>query len=503
MKKWRVFANPADPSAWADVSNMWPTGRGSYETADYYTTTLDITATSEGGPLVSAWMFSGISASKIYVIGDYIWSLNASLTTATDRTGALGANAVDIATGGHACQYGDVTIITRGSGASGGTLISATTGNFAAIAGSPAARFVVAQSNAVVAFNTSANADAWHASDVGDYTNWTTGEAASGRILENNGPITGAIPHGNDIIVFKEDAIFRMTYVGGQVKWQIQRIWNGLGLADRQWYGSALSSTGASNGCSAVVDTPLGLFFPGQSVSNGNSTRNTRAYYLFDTVSPPRCVSGDVVVGTDVGLPVFDAATNIVTVFGYEADSTNTINTRYYYNILDDAWGKSSASSAGQPHIPLRGASSAGTHLTGGDTPNRQFFTYGTNKLVRNYAITPATSGAHTSFIQSHKFSGQQSGVFGNAQWTFGPAALVLRARNNSGTNPALAMTVDTYQEAHDTSAAATASVTESTQRDRFDFTKNDSFCQLKLSVTDAYIDIDDISVQIKPAGRV
>ena len=501
MKKWKTLANPADPSIWADVSNMWPTGRGSYETADYYAASADITATNESGPLISAWAFSGITESRIYVIGEYIWQLDTALTTATDRTGALGANAVASGTGGHACQYGNVSIIARGTAAS---LIYSTGGNFAALAGSPSARFVVVQSNALVAFNTSANADAWAASDVGDYTNWTTGEAASGRILENNGPITGAIPYGNDIIVFKEDSIFRMTYVGGVVKWQIQRIYNGIGMADRQWYGSGISTGGASNGCSAVVETTAGLFFPGGQTTNGNSTLNKREYYLFDLVSPPRCLTIDVGVGTDVGTPVFDTATQTVTLFNYEPSvPSDTINTRYYYNLIDDAWGKSSASSAGQPHIPLRGSSAATTHTTGGGSRNRQFFTYAADKIVRNYANPPSIYGAHTSFIKSHKMSGPQQGVWGAQQWRFGPAAPILKGRNNSGITPSLSMTVDTFTESHDTSAAATATVSEATARDRFDFTKSDSFCQLKLSVTDAYIDIEDISCLIAPAGRV
>lgn len=490
MRKWRTLSNPVDPNSWADVSNMWPTGRGSYEVADCYpTSSTSITATGEDASGISAWAFSTLSGARAYYFGKYLWELNSSLASPTDRTGALGANAI-ASGGGHACQYGDVTIVCRGTG---GSLIYSTGGNFAALAGSPSAKFVVVQSNAVVAFNTSANADEWKASDVGDYTNWTTGEAASGRILENNGPITAAVPYGNDILVFKKNAIFRMSYVGGTIKWQIQKVWNGLGCA--------------LGGCAAVA-TSRGVFFcGGTTYSTGRYM-----YYLFDGTSPPFCVNTETELEYGVGIPVFNQKMNMVTVFVSKFITGATWNAlAYYYSLDDDAWGKAADmfSTTGL-FFPLRGDQEASAAFTGGDYGARPIF-HGTNiagadAFYKRVPVPPGSrldAGATSAFIKSHKFSGPPSAVFGESQWTFGPSAPVLRRRDPySSGSPALALTVDTFTEAHDTTAAATASVTESTIRDRFDFTKADSFCQLKLTATDTDIEIDDISLKIVAGGR-
>lgn len=37
MRKWQDLAAPDDPNSWYSVTNMWPTLRGTYETADLST----------------------------------------------------------------------------------------------------------------------------------------------------------------------------------------------------------------------------------------------------------------------------------------------------------------------------------------------------------------------------------------------------------------------------------------------------------------------------------
>ena len=492
MKKWRTLANPVDPEAWADVSNMWPTGLGSYEVADVYpSAATSITATGEDAIALSAWAFKGLSATRVYYFGEYLWELDSTLTTATDRTGALGANAIG-STGGHACQYGDITIVTRGTG---GTLITSSGGNFAALAGSPSARFVVVQSNAVVAFNTSANSDAWVASDVGDYTNWSTGEAASGRILENNGPITGACAFGNDILVFKSDAVFRMTYVGGVIKWQIQKAWQGNGMV-----------MGGSGGGSPCCATSAGVVFLG----NASYSSGRQPIFIFDGASPPRQINRE----TDLpysgsSYPVYDSRLNMVSLCCQKSLSNNYGTYIYYYSIDDDAWGAGTEVGNGTTYNPcfmIRGDDSAVSGLTGGSTPARPLLSGsavgGVDAFYKRLATAPG-SAASSAYIKTNKIPGGGD-LFSQGQATFGPASPVLRRRSAySSGSPALSLTVDTFHEAHDTSAAATASVTESTQRDRFDFTKSDSFCQVKLTATDTDIEIDDISVKVIPAGKV
>lgn len=497
MKKWKTLANPADASAWADVSNMWPTGRGSYEVADCYpAAATSITATNEDAVMISAWVFNTLSGARAYYFGEYLWELDSSFA-ATDRTGALGANAISNTNGGgHACQYGDVTIVTRGTG---GSLIYSTGGNFSALAGSPSAKIVCVQSNCVVAFNTSANSDAWEATDVGDYTNWTTGEAASGRILENNGPITAAVPYGNDILVFKKDSIFRMTYVGGVIKWQIQKVWQGVGCA-----------AGGGGGYCPAVATSRGVFFCG-----GTTYSTARyLYYIFDGTSPPYCVNMETELEFGVGIPVFNPKLDMVSVYVGKFISGTTYNCYpYYYSLSDDSWGRAATISVNNGlGWPLRGDQEASAQFSGGDYgAARPLFNgsvlAGVNAFYKRIPVPPGSrldAGSTSAYIQTHKMAGQPGEFFAANQSRFGPAVPVLRRRDPySSGSPALALTVDTYTELHDSAAAATASVTESTIRDRFDFTKSDTFCQLKLTATDTDIEIDDISCRIAPAGKI
>src|SRR6185369_15423878 len=181
MRKWKTQAAPDDPNVWSAVSCMWPTRYGTYETSDFYDAGTDKTATGETagiGAGNAAWCFNTLSGQCCYIFGAAkIWQYASG--SLTDRTAALGAT-----WGKSATQYGNITLAVHGSG-----LIASSGGNFALVAGSPIAQIVVTQSNAVVAFNTSVSTDGWAASDVGDYTNWTTNEAASGRILDGNGPI--------------------------------------------------------------------------------------------------------------------------------------------------------------------------------------------------------------------------------------------------------------------------------------------------------------------------
>jgi len=488
VKKWKTLANPVDPSHWADVSNMWPTGRGSYETADVYGSAQSITAASEAGDGVSAWCFPIIGGSRAYYFGDYLWQFDGS--TATDRTGALGAGAIG-ATGGHACQYGSVTIVSRGTGAG---LIYSTGGNFASLAGSPSYKFVVVQSNCVLAFCDGTYGDSWAASDVGDYTNWSTGEAASGRITEATGPITGVVAYGNDVFVLKESAIFRMTYVGGTVKWQIQKVWSGVGCYPVTHAGG-----------SACVATTAGIFFCGgyhEAYATGGG--NVR-YYLFDGASPPHCVNPETKIGNGYGIPVFCPRSEMVSV--YVKDTTTGKNYLYYYSIRDDAWGSASNPILDVPTdnsaLPFRG--SGWDALFGAAETPALPFAYGGGAAAGVFYVVESsapTAAAGSCYVQTHKIPGGGD-LFAEGQATFGPAVPVLRRRSTySSGSPALALTVDTYAEAHDSTAAATASVTESTIRDRFDFSKSDSFVQLKLTATDTDIEIDDISCRVIPAGR-
>lgn len=473
MRKWQDLAAPDDPGSWADVSNMWGTGRGTYETSDIYGSSANITAVGEGNAL-ACWAFNGLSAVRAYYIGDKIWQLDLSALTATDRTGGI-----TVGTGNMMAQYGDITILTRGTSNS---LASSSGGNFSALAGSPSAKFVVVQSNCVLAFNTSVSADGWAASDVGDYTNWSTGEAASGRILENNGPITGAVAYGNDVYVFKADSIFRMSYVGGVVKWQVQKVVQGIGCVDN------LSPRLGGN---QAVATNQGIFFCGQT--RISSSPGQFAWYLFDGASQP--VLLNPLSSITSGVPTYDAVWNRAVVWYV----TGTSIAFRSFSFDDGAWGNHSSVSVGGAAgdtLPLRGDHSA-TGMSGSSYPTSFRPLFSTNGSGISYKVPkdPATV-AGSSYLQTTKM-GSSVG-----KTTFKRLTPQLRRRTNysSGT-PVAALGVEMFRERHDTTTASTQSVTESNQRKRFDFLAADNFGRFKVTFTDMDVEVDDFAIDAKSSG--
>lgn len=471
MRKWQDLAAPDDPNSWADVSNMWGTGRGTYETSDVYGSSANITATGEADAS-ACWAFNGLSAVRAYYIGTSIWQLSLSALTATDRTGGI-----SIGTGNMMCQYGDITILTRGTSLS---LASSSGGNFSALADSPSAKYVVVQSNCVLAFNTSVSADGWAASDVGDYTNWSTGEAASGRILENNGPITAAVAYGNDVYVFKADSIFRMSYVGGVVKWQIQKVVQGIGC-----YDGMSVKLGSNN----AVATNQGIFFCGQN--RIPSPSNQYGWFLYDGASQPILLNPLTTV--NAGVPTYDPVWNRAAVW---ASTTNTVSIRSF-SFDDGMWGNHSSITfnSGIP-LPLRGDQSAAvTSGAIGQSSLRPLFSTNGSGIEYRVPVAP-TAAAGSSYLQTTKM-GSSAG-----KTTFKRLTPQLRRRTNysSGT-PVAALGVEMFRERHDTTTASTQSVTESNQRKRFDFLAADNFGRFKVTFTDMDVEVDDFAIDAKSAG--
>jgi hypothetical protein len=480
LRKWKTRAAPDDPNVWSDVSGMWPTTQGTYEVADIYGSPSTLTATGEvatgGGSGVSAWAFKVLSGQRAYVVGTKIWEYSGG--TLTDRTGGITLTSTN-----HMAQYGNITILARGTTQS---LASSSGGNFAALAGSPSAKFTVVQSNAVVAFNTSTSSDGWAASDVGDYTNWSTGEAASGRILDNNGPVTAAVPFGGDIIVFKADSIFRMTYVGGVVKWSVQKVWSGTGC-----YGS--SPTGE------VLAEPCGdrIIFVAAPASNALFTPDKPQFYSFDGSSAPRLINPDHGFDTLAPVIMYDPTQRRAQFVDY--NGANVVP--YYYSLDFDAWGRGvdlfGTVGTVQP-LPLRGDYSAANAFMGTpfQTTARLIFYSATDSFKLLAPNSPGGSTASSAYVQTSKIGRVDQ------KTTFQRVTPLLRRRtNNSGGSPACALSASFFRELHDTSAASTQSVTESSTRKRFDFLASDNFGRFKITFTDMDAEIDDVLVMSRSAG--
>lgn len=476
MRKWQDLAAPDDPGSWFDVSDMWGTGRGTYETADGFGTETSTTATGESS-LNAAWAFKGLSGDRAYLVGTKIWQVNTSTMALTDRTGGI-----TIGTGLMMAQYGDITVLARGTSNS---LASSSGGNFSALAGSPSAKFVCVQSNAVLAFNSSTSSDGWHASDVGDYTNWSTGEAASGRILENNGPITAAVPYGNDVYVFKADSIFRMTYVGGTVKWQVQKVVHGVGCFD--------PLSGAWGGNYAVA-TNRGILFLGNTNFSGGY-----AWWLYDGASPPVQLNDltTVIAGFPTYDPIWDRA---VIWYPYQVSAFVWRAKIYTYSFKDGLWGKCSeaALASGSNGItPVRGDQSVSFSGSGGGTSLRAIFSGdgGANTVYYKVPVTPPAGSA--CYLQTSKIGSS------DAKTTFDRLTPQLRRRTDLGTDSAsLEMTL--FREREDTSAQTTRTISESSTRKRFDLNGgacSDNFARFKVTWAALDVEVDDFALKSRPAG--
>jgi hypothetical protein len=238
-------------------------------------------------------------------------------------------------------QYGNITLLANGADGIYSRDASGTS-NFAAVASSPDCTILlVTPLNIIVALNAirpqaagdSAASDAWAASDVGDYTNWTTGEAASGNLRQTPGQLTAGVVFGNDVIAFKRRGIFRGQYIGGTVKWK----WD---LSD-----ASLGAWGP--GCAVNADGRI--YFYGDD-----------GFYSFDGSGFQKLDQGiSVTIQNTIGDPVGAFATENYTSVQLQYDSINrrvylfnmgavegnigqrtVLSARHFtYNIDSQAWG--------------------------------------------------------------------------------------------------------------------------------------------------------------------
>jgi hypothetical protein len=167
---------------------------------------------------------AGTASSLLELIGN----------TWVDRTRASGP----YATGGgrwRYTQFGDVTIATNRMDQMQSSLPGTI---FSDLAGSPPkARFIDTVGLFVIAADTNEpvfgdQPDRWWCSGLGNAMTWVPSistQSASSRILDSDGPITASRGLGNSWILYKQDAIYVGTYVGGDVIWSFERVPGNIG----------------------------------------------------------------------------------------------------------------------------------------------------------------------------------------------------------------------------------------------------------------------------------
>lgn len=484
MRKWQDLAAPDDPGSWYAVDGFQPTNRGTYETCDLATGT---TYTATGIGAVTYAFFGSVpnpnSVNAEYVVAsaNKIFRYDSSAAAGFEFTDKTGAITVGLRT--QMAQYGLITIAVMGSpraALSGNDTVYASLGNnFAALTDAPKGDCICVQSNAVIIANTDVSNESWEASDVGDYTNWTSGEWFSGRIYDPPGPIKAAVSFGDAVYFFKANSIHRARYVGGSVKWETEKLFEGIGCS--------LTNQ--------AVAGSTGILFVNQKVGFGGVQDAGHAindFYFFDGVNYPTLVNPITSVASSnyansnvggLGAICYNRNKNVFVV----ADTGATDTALYFFSPDAMAWGKSTVSYGASPGLVIPQETDGG-------------FTYGlpigfiksAANTIKRYAVAPTS--APVSYIQTSMMGAIDT------KTTFNRVIPRTWRRVDRGTD-SVALSVDLFRELHDTSAATTISVTEATNRKRFDFQGTDNFARFKLTYTDIDAEIEDVVVKGRPAG--
>jgi hypothetical protein len=369
----------------------------------------------------------------------------------------------------------------------GASTVKSTGGNFSALAGAPNAEILLGVAGAVLALNTNTSADGWATSDVFDYTNWTTGEAASGRLLQTPGPITSGVSFGNYAIVFKADAIYRISYVGGIVKWQTELLYRGIGCQSR--FGSAAAAKYLACAGGGVV------FFAGYY----DTTLTSSYFYVFDGVSAPKRVN--TLTTAKEGFTTYNPQTDTFAVYSEVADGSTVVSSIAFYNRTMDAWGYGTNTvSTLIARVPLLGDYSANSD----QSTNQTLYGKSAANFLKRWTPGTVTGGSRTGTCYL------QTAMVGSLEGKLTVAGVIPRLRRyatNAG-SPSTACSIPLYSEMYgiesgaSATADSTATAANNTNPRRQDVTASNNFARPKITWTDTFVDCDDFIIQGKRSGR-
>lgn len=208
----------------------------------------------------SAKLFAG-TATKLYQAGTTAW-------TDVSRAGDYILSADDLWS---FAQFGDINLAATIS-----AQIQKNTGaGFTDLTGAPKAKIIESVAGFVMALYTDETVtgerpDGWWCSGLYDYTTWTASaatQAQNGRLFGTEGPIVAGKALGNDMIAYKNRAIYVGRYEGPPLSWSFTEIPGDVGCV----------------GQNAVVDVDIGHVFVG--LDN---------IYFFDGVRPVPIATGTV-----------------------------------------------------------------------------------------------------------------------------------------------------------------------------------------------------------------
>ena len=160
------------------------------------------------------------TATKLYELSGTSW---------TDRTRAVGGDyTLGTANAWRFAQFGDTTLAVARTE----TLQSSSSGAFANVTGAPKASIVETVAGFVFLFDTNDasfgdSPNRWWCAAQNSFTDWTPSVAtqcASGLLVSTSGKIFAGKRFGDQIVVYKERAMYVGTYVGTPQIWNFQQV---------------------------------------------------------------------------------------------------------------------------------------------------------------------------------------------------------------------------------------------------------------------------------------
>lgn len=480
MRKWVPYGDHRRSDAWIGLTNFYPTSRGSYRTAPTFIALGNAAAgPASPGTTLKAWVGYTVAGTANTVVGTstklYVANSLAA-GTFTDRTKSGGYTATQWAF----AQYGNITIAANGTD---NTQWRNATGSsaFADLAGAPKCNHLVVQSNVLLALGIAGSENAWAASDVGDYTNWSTGDAVTTTpILARPGPITAAIAFKDVVLVFKRNAIFQMRYVGSPIYWTVDLICDGKGVV----------------GPGSVCNCGEFVVFSGDhgvTVFDGSSFSDISPGFDSTTLNEVFFIAG-----TDASN--FYPSENAVVFF-----AQNT--TFYVYNFTSQRWGKFT------PYLNAGSTAMTGYAFLTGDSYARYDATQANCWQIANAGICLVNLSQNPCVVRSQNawtpdgsiYATLKSSYIGDerGKTVFKRVTPISQNVYGQTTVSATGLSVVPYVGDKPDAVAATAgsAVTSSTGTNRFDVLTTGRFGAFEVKVTGAYYEVDDVTVDAVPAG--
>jgi hypothetical protein len=233
------------------------------------------------------------------------------------------------------------------------------------------AKIIEVASGFVVAFNLNDpvygdSPDRWRCCAINDETSWTASlatQANSGRLVSSPGEITAAKTFGEQIIAFKDRAIFIGRYVGSPATWQFDAVPGDVGCV----------------GVDAVSDIGSALIFVSRS-----------DIMYFDGTRPVSIAEGKIRKWFNVNASqsylykttvIHNKHENIVWIFYASSASTGELDSALAYHLGTQKWGVATMTTEAALNFVSAGASfdsAAGTFDTAGNVSfNSEFFIAG------------------------------------------------------------------------------------------------------------------------------